>query len=134
MRFNLDDYFGIQQKALLVHERRNTAIAANLANADTPGYKARDIDFRAALAEAAGTTAQTLRTSDPRHLAGSNGSAGAELAYRVPLQPAQDGNTVETDREQAAFAENAVRYQASLQFLGGSIRSLITAIQGGSNR
>jgi len=118
-----------------VHDRRNSIIASNLANADTPNYKARDLDFRAELARARGSGAspEVLKTHDAHLGAGPAFSEGA-LLYRVPMQPAQDGNTVETDREQAAFTENAVRYQAALQFLGGSIEAMISAIRGGSNR
>ena len=133
MRFDLDSYFGIQQQALKVHDQRNGVLAANLANADTPGYKARDIDFRAALAEASGSAPEIRRTHDA-HLGGSQRSGQQDLLYRVPMQPAQDGNTVETDRENAAYAENAVRYQAALQFLGGSIDSLVNALRGGRSQ
>lgn len=134
MRFDLDAYFGIQQQALQVHDRRNGIIADNLANADTPGFKARDLDFRAELARASANNQATniVRTHDS-HINGGRHD-DRDLLYRVPMQPAQDGNTVETDREQAAFAENAVRYQASLQFLGSSIEAMISAIRGGSNR
>jgi len=134
MRFDLDAHFGIQQQALKVHDRRNSIIANNLANADTPGFKARDIDFRAELARASGSgESAAVRRTHERHLQQSSALAEGGLLYRVPMQPAQDGNTVETDREQAAYAENAVRYQAALQFLGGSIDGLISAIKGGSN-
>jgi len=135
VRFDLDAYFGIQQHALKVHDRRNSIIASNLANADTPNYKARDLDFRAELARArgGGAASEVLTTHDAHLGSGPAFSEGA-LLYRVPMQPAQDGNTVETDREQAAYAENAVRYQAALQFLGGSIEAMINAIRGGSNR
>lgn len=133
MRFDLDSYFGIQQQALLVHDRRNSVLAANLANADTPGYKARDIDFRATL-ERASNDVQGLERTHEFHLANKGTRLGERLLFRIPLQPAQDGNTVETDREQAAYAENAVRYQAALEFLGGSINSLLTAIRGGNSR
>ncbi|HEY7775364.1 MAG TPA: flagellar basal body rod protein FlgB [Kineobactrum sp.] len=134
MSFNLDNYFGIHQDALTLRSQRNTVIANNLANADTPGFKSRDMDFREALANAgtqAGTGTQ-VRVTHQQHL-GAGPADQATLKYRVPLQPAQDGNTVEADREQAAFAENAVRYQASLQFLTGRITSIISALKGGNN-
>ncbi|MHA7816871.1 MAG: flagellar basal body rod protein FlgB [Pseudohaliea sp.] len=136
MSFSIDDYFGIHQQALSLRSQRNTVLASNIANADTPGYKARDFDFRAALAEAGGPVAgaDRLRVTHDRHLGAGTGAGGAgPLLYRVPLQPAQDGNTVEVDREQAAFAENAVRYQASLQFLSGKIRSMIDVLKGGNS-
>lgn len=134
MRFDLDSYFGIQQDALRLRSQRHTVIANNLANADTPGFQARDFDFRAALARVGGGASRAgsaqLEVTHRRHL-GGRAEGEPVLQYRVPLQPAQDGNTVEADREQAAFAENAVRYQASLEFLGGSIRSMINVLKGG---
>lgn len=139
MRFDLDSHFGVHAQALKARGRRTEVIASNLANADTPGYKARDVDFKSALAQAdaSGSNARVLKTTQPGHIGAGNRSgdaASAQLLYRVPLQPSQDGNTVDTQREQAAFAENAIRYQASLEFLGGRIRGLINAIKGGSGR
>jgi len=114
-------------------QTRIDAIANNLANADTPGFKARDIDFRAALAAAgeAGAPLPMAQTSS-LHLAtrGVEGDASGALRYRTPLAPSLDGNTVEPQLEQAAFAENAVRYQATLSFLNARFRSLMTAITG----
>ena len=115
---DLDSYLGVSAKALRVREQRTELLAMNLANADTPGFKARDIDFRAALTAAA----------DGKGV-GANPSDGF-LKYRTPLAPSLDGNTVDVQMEQSAFAENAVRYQATLSFLSGSFRSLITAITG----
>lgn len=138
MRFDLDSYFGVHAQALKIRGRRTEVIASNLANADTPGYKARDVDFKNALARADGTVSsgRVLKTTQPGHMSGGSGGSatGEQLLYRVPLQPSQDGNTVDTQREQAAFAENAIRYQASLEFLGGRIRGLISAIKGGSGQ
>ncbi|PLW83994.1 flagellar basal body rod protein FlgB [Kineobactrum sediminis] len=134
MSFNLDNYFGVHQDALTLRSQRNTVIANNLANADTPGFKSRDMDFREALANA-GTqvgSGTRLRVTDGQHL-GAGPADQVTLKYRIPLQPSQDGNTVEADREQAAFAENSVRYQASLQFLTGRITSIISALKGGNN-
>lgn len=136
MSFSLDNYFGIHQQSLSLRSQRNTVIANNLANADTPGFKARDYDFKAVLAQAGGPPAsgEQLRVTHNRHLGGSDGSgATGPLLYRVPMQPAQDGNTVEQDREQAAFAENSVRYQASLQFLSSRIQSMVNVLKGGNN-
>lgn len=134
--FSLDSYFGIHQQAMTLRSQRNTVIANNLANADTPGFKARDYDFKAALAEAGGPPpgAGRVRVTHSRHLDNGSGAGGTgPLLYRTPMQPAQDGNTVEPDREQAAFAENAVRYQASLQFLNGRIQSMVSVLKGGNN-
>ena len=108
----IDAYLGIHTRALTLESRRTELLANNLANADTPGFKSRDIDFRSALGAAA-----TAGGAD-------------ELKYRVPLAPALDGNTVDAQLEQAAFADNAVRYQATLTFINGKLRSLMTAITG----
>jgi len=135
MPVNLDQYVSVHATALDVRARRGELIANNLANADTPGYQARDIDFRQAMARAAGveTSGVTLSTTQPGHIgAGSSGDASTnpDLKYRTPLAPALDGNTVDAQIEQAAFAENAVRYQATLTFLNSKFRGLLTAILG----
>lgn len=108
---------------------RNEVLASNLANADTPGYKARDIDFKAALAGA--QEAQVpLRKTSPMHQNAWGTSDVGPVKYRVPVQSTLDGNTVETDVEQAEYAQNAVQYRASLRFLDGQIKSLRYAIRG----
>lgn len=129
-----DSLFGIQPQALSLFQRRAEILAANLVNADTPHYLARDIDFRQALAAAAGPDAPLAPSRTAAgHLPGAGLADGqAALRYRVPQQPAMDGNTVDTDIEQAAFAENGVRYQASLTFLDGQVRMLRMAITGGA--
>ena len=130
MPINLDAYLGVHAAALKVSSQRMELLATNLANADTPNYKARDLDFREALA-AAGTpgSAAQLNTTQPNHLS-ADGSADANLKYRVPLAPSLDGNTVDVQLEQAAFADNAVRFQATLTFLSARLRTLMTAITG----
>jgi flagellar basal-body rod protein FlgB len=112
-------------------------LAANLANVDTPNYKARDLDFKAALAGASaassssGPAALPLRATNGAHQQGNAAATNdPTLLYRVPMAPALDGNTVDEQLEQAAFAENSVRYQATLTLLGGKLRSLMTAITG----
>ena len=100
------------------------------ANADTPNYQARDLDFSSAL-DGAFAAATRLKTTDPRHIAGTPLSSGNALKYRVPHQPSLDGNTVEADLEQARYAENAVSYQASLLFAGNRISTLRAALTGG---
>lgn len=120
--------FGSLPAALRVHGQRLETLASNIANADTPGFKAREIDFRAALTAAGG---QAIRpaTTQPGHLPGA--SVGpARLVWRVPLQPSADGNTVDTQIEQAKFADAAMRYEATLRFMDGRMRSLISAITG----
>lgn len=135
MPLSLDQYVGVHATALEVRARRGELIANNLANADTPGYKARDIDFRQAMARAGGeaTSGVALSTTNPGHIGTSTSADGAtnpDLKYRTPLAPALDGNTVDTQIEQASFAENAVRYQATLTFLNSKFRGLLTAILG----
>lgn len=117
-------------------------LADNLANVDTPNYKARDIDFQAALAAATGSSGGAvapvqLETTSSRDLGGTADTGGAQsagstpdLKYRVPLAPSLDGNTVDAQLEQAAFADNSIRYQATLSFISGSLRNLMTAITG----
>ena len=132
MALNLDSYLGVQPDALKVQSKRMEVLANNLANVDTPNYKARDLDFRAALAQAGNTDAPVkLAVTDSRHLGvDANGGDAAQLKYRVPLAPALDGNTVDAQQEQAAFAENTVRYQATLTFLSARFKGLLTAITG----
>ncbi|HWJ05875.1 MAG TPA: flagellar basal body rod protein FlgB [Steroidobacteraceae bacterium] len=133
MAIDFDKHLGVLPAALKLQSRRTEVIAANLANADTPNYKARDVDFRAALAQA-GAPGSTLGLagSNARHLGTAGGTAATDdsLKYRTPLAPSLDGNTVDAHLEQAAFAENAVRYQSTLTFLNGKFRSLMTAITG----
>ena len=123
----IDKVFGISPSVLALRAQRTEMISANLANADTPGYKAKDIDFQAALDRATG--GYELLQTNKAHM-GVNGVAGEEGMYRVPAQPSLDGNTVETDREHAAFMENAIRYQASLDFLGARIKSTLQTLRG----
>ncbi|HEV7610233.1 MAG TPA: flagellar basal body rod protein FlgB [Steroidobacteraceae bacterium] len=135
MPINLDQYVSVHAAALEVRARRGELIANNLANADTPGYQARDIDFRQAMARAAGspTAGVSLSTTQPGHIGGSTAADAAtnpDLKYRTPLAPSLDGNTVDAQIEQASFAENAVRYQATLTFLNAKFRGLLTAILG----
>ncbi len=133
MSLDLNAYLGIQPEALQVQSRRLQVIADNLANVDTPNYKARDIDFQAALSAAAGgaDAPVTLQTTQPDDIGANTAADGsAELKYRVPLAPSLDGNTVNSELEQAAFAETTVRYQATLTFISTSLRNLMTAITG----
>ncbi len=114
----LDATLGLSASALRLRAQRLDVIAGNIANASTPGYKARDLDADAALRR----TAQ----------AGFAGQlADARLQYRAPLIPSLDGNTVEMATEQAAFAENAMKYRASLEFLGSRVNSILAALKGG---
>ena len=132
MPLNLDAYIGVHADALKLQSRRMDVLANNLANADTPGYKARDLDFRAALAQAGAPGASLkLSTTAAGHVASDPSTAGpAALKYRVPLAPSLDGNTVDAQLEQAAFADNTVRYQATLTFITSRLKNLMTAITG----
>jgi flagellar basal-body rod protein FlgB len=132
MAFNLDSYLGVHPDALKLQSKRTEVIANNLANSDTPGYKARDIDFRAAMATAGSADATVkLATTNAGHLTiDPTTDAGASLKYRTPLAPSLDGNTVDAQQEQAAFADNTVRYQATLTFLSARFKGLMTAITG----
>jgi len=125
--------FGLDARALQVWQQRSQVLANNLANADTPGFKARDVDFRRALA-ATGNVGAPLRlatTDSGVTLQGTSGSGSqASLEYRIPMQPSLDGNTVNAQMEQSAFAQNAVHYEASLTFINAQIRLLRTAITG----
>ena len=133
MSDRIDDLFRFQQNALALRAERQQLLASNIANADTPGYKARDIDFRSALAGAMNTGSAPMSASHENHLpAASAGSSrsGNPLLYRVPHQDSIDGNTVELDAERAQFADNALRYEASLSDVNGKIKSLLAVIQG----
>jgi flagellar basal-body rod protein FlgB len=127
----VNDIFGNHELALMARARRAGVLAANLANADTPNYKARDIDFGAALQGAGAQADLALTTTSTAHLGGADRMPpGGELKYRIPYQPSLDGNTVETPIEMAAFSENAVRYQASLMFINRTISAIETALTG----
>ena len=127
----MDPILGIHPSALLLRSSRMDVLARNLANADTPNFKARDIDFTTELDRMARGGSRLITTNE-RHMGTRAGTVGDDsLKYRNPHQPSQDGNTVETDLEQARFVENAVAYQATLLFLNGKISTLRTAITGG---
>ncbi len=122
--------FGIHEQALLLHGQRMGVIATNLANVDTPNYKARDIDFSAVLSHT-DSSPLPMEVTQASHIPLSSGEMGAaDLKYRNPYQASLDGNTVEMPVEQAAFSENNVRYQASLQFINLTISEMNLAING----
>lgn len=136
MAISFDKALGVHEQALMLRAQRQEVLAANLANADTPGYKARDIDFKAALQASRPSAGGELplATTRSNHLSAGGqvtGAGQAALMFRMPLQPALDGNTVETHVEQGHFADNTLRYQASLQFLGSRFSSLKSILQGG---
>ena len=138
----LDQALSFQSTALKLRSERQQVLSANIANADTPNYKAADFDFSRALATATGTLGsssagnpvQLAMTADGHNDGSSNGSGGSSLPvrlqYRTASQGSVDGNTVEMDAERAQFAENAVRYEAALKFLNGQIKTMLSAVQG----
>ncbi len=128
MAINLDKLVGFHQKALTVRTERMEVISGNLANANTPGYKARDIDFNKAMESARATQRQDLVKTHDKHISGSMAS-NTFLEYRVPTQPdTGDGNTVEVQAERNRFLDNGLRYQASLEFLNGKIKGMKKAL------
>ncbi len=125
-----DQVFGIHEQALKLRARRAEVLAGNIANVDTPGYKARDFDFHHVLQNEVNAS-QHLATTKPGHIQVGMGVVPAsQMGYRVPSQPSLDGNTVDSQLEHAAFASNALEYQASLRFVSGQVRTLMTAIKG----
>ena len=129
----INDTLDFQGQALSLRSDRQRLIASNIANADTPGYVARDFDFAQALREAtlAQPGAQVLARSNVGHLGASPaGAAQPRLNYATPSQTNLDRNTVDMDRERAAFADNAVKYEATLRFINGHVRTMLEAIKG----
>lgn len=138
MTISFDKALGIHEQALNVRVQRAEVLANNLANADTPGFKARDIDFKAALNGAMSgsqsTNGQlggtmTMAKTNAQHITPAS-EFSTNLLYRNPTQPAIDGNTVDTQQEMAAYMKNAMDYQASFEFLNGKFKSLTSAIRG----
>ena len=131
-------------KALVLRAERQKVIAGNIANADTPGFAGRDINFKEAMAAATGTGSSTLRAlpatqgnasgiTHSRHIpihASTTSLDQTRLDYTVQTQPSMDGNSVDMDRERASFTDNAIHYEATLRFINGGSRTLLSAIQG----
>lgn len=133
----LTSTLNLQGNALMLRSERQRVLASNIANADTPGYKARDFNFSQALAQAGLGQAQVSArmvaqsTSDPRHIPLRPADTDpARPGYAVQTEPALDNNSVDMDRERAAFMDNAVRYEATLRFLNYQTRTLQSAITG----
>jgi len=128
----LTDALDFQAQALVLRAERQRVIASNIANADTPGYVARDMDFARALREATGAAqAVAPATTQPRHVALPAGArAEAQLLYTRPTQDSLDRNSVDMDRERAAFADNTVKYEATLRFVNAQARTLLDAMKG----
>ena len=128
----LDEFLAPRLKALDVRVQRSEVLASNIANADTPNYKARDFDFSQALRGAMhGRKDMGLMRTSSRHLSQPHsGSLPVDLGYRVPVQASIDGNTVEMDTELAQFSDNALRMQADITFMSARLRTLQIAITG----
>ena len=129
MAINFDTALGIEPKALAFREKRSEILAANLANADTPNFKARDLDFKSVLKQSL-ASGMAMERTQVGHITPQQQVFGANVMYRNPSQVSLDGNTVEPHVEQAKYAENAVQYQASLQFIGNKFSGLMTALRG----
>ena len=135
MAISFDSALGIHEKAMEVRIKRSEVLANNLANADTPNFKARDIDFRSVLQNQTGLqmTQPAMRATHERHLSTSASlSPSVELMYRNPLQPSLDGNTVEEQSEMSRFSKNSLDFQASFQFLNAKFAGLKNALKGGN--
>jgi len=129
----IDNALSFQQQALGLRAFRQQILAGNIANADTPNYKAQDFDFstvlKAAVAGLGGGNLPLAKTA-ARHLTGSADASAVRLMYRTPVQSSADGNTVDMDVERAQFSENSLQYEAGLTFIKSQIRTLTAAIQG----
>lgn len=137
---NMTNALDFHAKALVLRADRQRIIASNIANADTPGYAGRDINFKEALSAATGEGSTSLApnapsngTSNARHIALQPKTASlgtSTLDYTAQTQPAMDGNSVDMDRERANFVDNSVRYEATLRFINGQSKTILSAIQG----
>lgn len=131
MAITFDKALGIHEHALNARVKRAEVLASNLVNADTPGYKARDVDFQSMLNQAQSSTQGVEMTrSHAGHLDSGGPDGGGELLYRIPHQPSIDGNTVDAQQEQSRFMRNAMDYQASFEFLNSKFSGLKKAITG----
>jgi flagellar basal-body rod protein FlgB len=123
----LENPFGIHERALQVRDQRLEMIAANIANADTPAFKARDLDFKQVLAA---STPNPMASTDARHFEAGELENPEGVVFRVPYNSSADGNTVEINVEQAKYGEAAADYQATLRFLEGRISGIRKALKG----
>jgi flagellar basal-body rod protein FlgB len=135
---NIDKLIDVHADALRTRAHRTKLIASNIANSDTPNYKARDLAFADTLKNISASGSPTLEklertnltTTHKKHMAFNSSTTQSVIMYRQPNHASLDGNTVDKDAEQARFAENAVRYQASLEFLGSRITSIVRTLRG----
>ena len=130
----LDKELNFHHQALSLRAARQELLSGNVANADTPNFKAKDIDFASVLHEKLSLTTNlnkvSLNTTSPAHInSAAQGAFGDNILYRVPLQPSADGNTVDMDMERTRFADNAIKYDASMTFLNTEFRNISLAMQ-----
>jgi flagellar basal-body rod protein FlgB len=126
----LGNAFGIHEQALLVRSQRNELLASNIANADTPNYKSRDLDFREVLKKQS-VQPVTLKATHAGHIQPSQGSVSPQyIKYRTVAQPSLDGNTVNVEQELVRFSENSAQFEATMRFLTGKIQGIEKAIKG----
>ena len=134
MTISFNNALGIHEQALGLRVQRAEVLANNLANADTPGFKARDLDFKAILGNQMSgkgmAESMSMEVTNGRHLPHGQEGGDAALLYRTPNQPSVDGNTVDTQTETAEFMKNTLQFQSSFQFLSGKFKSLTSAIKG----
>ena len=131
MAIGIDNVFGIHENAMNLQSRRAQLLAQNLANSDTPGYKAKDIDFKSALKSAKNANAQApLKATQSGHIQPKGYFMGAEQLYRQPMQSSLDGNTVEPHVEMAEFTDNSMRYLMTLRIMSGRINKMLSAFRG----
>ena len=138
MKIGIDNALGIHPQAVALRGQRSSILASNIANADTPGYKARDIDFKSIMnahmqqnqsASKAGAAGR-IYTTNEGHIDNQSAHTLTTQLYRVPLMPSLDGNSVDVQLEQTSFAENSLQFQAGLRFLNGRLKGMLTAIKG----
>lgn len=134
MAINLDKLVGFHQNALKIRNDNMEVISGNLANANTPGYKARGIDFQNAMAKAQHSSGQSMTRTHEKHMSGGMVSS-TDIGFRIPSQPdTGDGNTVEVQRERNEFLDTAMRYQATVEFLSSKVKGMKKAISGGQGQ
>lgn len=130
MAISFDKFLGVHDDALVLRSKRMELLAANIANADTPGYKAQDIDFKQAMKNAqSGDSSFKMLTTSGKHIQGSSFAINSDIKYRINSQPSVDGNTVETHIEKAEFAKNALEYSYTLEMLNKKFSGIKKALK-----
>lgn len=131
MAISIDKVTQYHETAVLLRNKRSEILASNIANANTPGYKARDIDFKDAMRIASSQQASGLRKTHSAHFSSGQGIPETKLKYIEPFQTGTgDGNTVDLPSQQVAFGQNALEYQMSLRFLSSKFKGMMTALKG----